>query len=322
MRVINTLQCLWSYLLSLFGVVRVHHLPTFVSVEPANYCQLRCPECPVGQRFHTNRKAKHLSLELFSSIVEQVRNTAHTMQFYFQGEPLLHAQLPEMISRAREAGLYTIVSTNAQALTNEMALALVKSGLNRIIVSIDGFSQSSYEAYRVGGELEKALAGLRYLKQARLQLQSHICIELQVLRLRTNEHEWPWIQSHYRELGATRLVFKTAQLYDYKLGNRFLPSKLRYSRYHQAKDGTYYLRRTWMRRLWFNQPCYRLWSGCVITAEGELLPCCYDKAGNYSFGSLQRESLATIWHNRKADNFRYRVLHDNSSLPICQECNH
>jgi radical SAM protein with 4Fe4S-binding SPASM domain len=89
-----------------------------------------------------------------------------------------------------------------------------------------------------------------------------------------------------------------------------------------AKDGTYYLRRTWMRRLWFNQPCYRLWSGCVITAEGELLPCCYDKAGNYSFGSLQRESLATIWHNRKADNFRYRVLHDNSSLPICQECNH
>jgi MoaA/NifB/PqqE/SkfB family radical SAM enzyme len=60
------------------------------------------------------------------------------MQFYFQGEPLLNTHLPEMISLAHQTGLYTIVSTNAQALTQEMAEALVKSGLNRIIVSIDG----------------------------------------------------------------------------------------------------------------------------------------------------------------------------------------
>ena len=191
MRVINTLQCLWSYFLSLFGVVRVHHLPTFVSVEPANYCQLRCPECPVGQRVHANNKAKHMPLEVFSSLLEQVGKTAHTMQFYFQGEPLLHPQLPPMIASAHAVGLYTIVSTNAQALTAELADALVRSGLNRIIVSIDGFAQDSYAAYRVGGSLEKALAGLRYLSEARQRHHAHICIELQVLRLQTNENTSP-----------------------------------------------------------------------------------------------------------------------------------
>jgi molybdenum cofactor biosynthesis enzyme MoaA len=98
-----------------------------------------------------------MSMEMFQHILEQVKATAHTMQFYFQGEPLLNPQLPEMIALARQAGLYTIVSTNAQALSQEMAHLLIQSGLNRIIVSIDGFSQESYEAYRAEGNLQKAL---------------------------------------------------------------------------------------------------------------------------------------------------------------------
>lgn len=302
------------------GIVRVRHLPTFVSVEPANYCQLRCPECPVGQRAKSHR-AMNMPLSLFESVVEQVCHSAHTMQFYFQGEPLLHPQLPAMIAHAHAKGLYTIVSTNAQALTTEMAQALVKSGLNRVIVSIDGFSQSSYAAYRVGGDLEKALSGLRYLHQARQQYHTHICIELQVLRLRTNEHEWQWIRHHYRALGATRLVFKTAQLHDYQQGHPLMPSDTRYSRYRQTKEGDFRLHRSWIRSRWWNNPCYRLWSGCVITSAGDVLPCCYDKAGEHRLGSLQHDSLATIWHSKTADNFRRQVLR-NSNIAICRECNY
>jgi radical SAM protein with 4Fe4S-binding SPASM domain len=322
MRVINTLQCLWSYLLSLVGVVRVHHLPTFVSVEPANYCQLRCPECPVGQRLRADNKAKHMSLELFSSVLEQVGKTAHTMQFYFQGEPLLHPELPKMIAAAHAVGLYTIVSTNAQALTAELADALVRSGLNRIIVSIDGFSQDSYASYRVGGRLEKALAGLRYLAEARQRSHARICIELQVLRLHTNENEWQWIRRHYRELGATRLVFKTAQLYDYQHGHALMPSNPHYSRYRKTKEGTYRLHRSWIRRYWINTPCYRLWSGCVVTAEGEVLPCCYDKMGQHTFGSLSHTALEALWHGEKANAFRLRVINNGNSIPMCKECDH
>ena len=57
--------------------------------------------------------------------------------------------------KAHETGLYTIVSTNAQALTPEIAHDLVDAGLSRIIVSMDGLTQTSYNAYRVGGSLEK-----------------------------------------------------------------------------------------------------------------------------------------------------------------------
>lgn len=322
MRILNTIRCVGSYLLSLAGIVRVGHLPTFVSVEPANYCQLRCPECPVGQHGTARRSATRMGMELFESVLDQVSLTAHTMQFYFQGEPLLHPQLPEMIARARGRGLYTIVSTNAQALTRSMAEALVSSGLHRIIVSIDGFSQESYAMYRIGGELEKALAGLRYLSQAREEQHAHLCIELQVLRLRSNEDEWQWIGCHYRELGATQLVFKTAQLCDYQQGHALMPSDERYSRYRRKEDGTYVLHRSWLRRLWWNNPCYRLWSGCVITAAGEVLPCCYDKGGANAFGSLSNQGLAEIWHNKNADDFRRHVLRKNGPIPMCKECNY
>ena len=298
------------------GVVRVRHLPTFVSIEPANYCQLRCPACPVGQRAanNTHHRAQNMSWDTYLRILTQVQATAYTIQFYFQGEPLLNPLLPKMIARAREAGLFTVVSTNAQALTRSMAHELVKSGLHRVIVSIDGFSEESYAAYRVGGDLHRALEGMQFLREAKAEYGSSICIELQVLRLRSNEHEWEWIRQHYRTLGATRLVFKTAQLYDYQHGHPLMPTDERYSRYKKGEDGTYHLTRPRRRS------CYRLWSGCVVTTNGEVLPCCYDKAGEHAFGSLMEQNLEQVWHNKNADDFRRQVLQDSHAIPICREC--
>ena len=315
-------------MLSLFGVVRVRHLPTFVSVEPANICQLRCPECPVG-RGSGKRKgsdATYMSMEIFERVLQQVQATAHTMQFYFQGEPLLHSQLPTMIAKAHRVGLYTIVSTNAQALNSLMAQKLVQSGLNRIIVSIDGFSENSYSAYRIGGSLERALAGLRFLHEAKIRYNSSIRIELQVLRLRTNEHEWGWIRRNYKKLGASHLVFKTAQLYDYKHGNPLMPSDSRYSRYKKTSSGEYIpitqFKIQNSKVLHSHIPCVRLWSGCVITTVGDVLPCCYDKECHHSFGNLVHQSMAEVFHGDIANALRYQVLHpqEESLLKMCRNC--
>ena len=299
-------------------------MPTFVSIEPANICQLRCPECPVGMRKYAPNDTHYMSLGVFQRILTQVQHTAHTMQFYFQGEPLLNTHLPEMISLANQAGLYTIVSTNAQALTQEMANALINSGLNRIIVSIDGFSEESYTAYRIGGDLQKAIQGLQFLRQAKNTFRSSIRIELQVLRLRTNEHEWQWIRHNYKELGATHLVFKTAQLYDYENGHPLMPTNERYSRYRKTTDGIYINKKRATRNVISKKqtfPCYRLWSGCVISTAGDVLPCCYDKGHHHSFGNILSISLIDIFHSKKANNFRQHVLNSQKSRPnICNNC--
>ena len=250
------------------------------------------------------------------------------MQFYFQGEPLLNKQLPEMIAMAHQVGLYTIVSTNAQALNRSTAEALVKSGLNRIIVSIDGFSEESYAAYRVGGSLHKALEGLQHLANAKAELHSRIRIELQVLRLKSNEHEWQWIKKNYKSLGATHLVFKTAQLYNFENGNPFMPTDERYSRYKKTAAGTYVHKKSSLHSTpdtlhrAFGALCFRLWSGCVITTSGDVLPCCYDKDHHHAYGNIIEQPLAELYHSTKANALRRHVLRPQGKpLEMCKNCN-
>ena len=314
-RVSNAIRCYWNYALSRMGLVRISHAPLFVSVEPAAVCQLRCPECPVGRRDNgvsTSRNTdKLLSLDLFRKVLGEVKEYAHTMQFYFQGEPLLNKDLATMIAEAHEAGLYTIVSTNAQAMTEEMAEALVQAGLSRIIVSMDGLTQATYGAYRIGGNIEKAKAALQYVRRAKEQYGGKTVIELQCLRLKTNEHEWKELKRQYKALGADCLSLKTAQLYDYENGHDLMPSDPRYSRYEQGADGLYHRKKR-------ARGCLRVWSGVVVTTTGEVLPCCYDKSHAYSYGNIQDAPIAELFKNEKAMAFRRAAMSEQPK--ICQEC--
>ena len=332
-RFINALRCYASYALNRLGSAlfrtpyaihrtpyTVRHTPLFVSVEPSAVCQLRCPACPVGLAFGNKCAEVYMSMDLWHRILSEVKGTAFVVQFYFQGEPLLNKDLPQMIKEAHGAGLYTIVSTNAQAMTPELAKALVAAGLDRIIISMDGLTQESYSAYRVGGSLDQCKAALRWLQEAK-QKQSSLppsmggsrgaTIELQVLRLKSNEHEWRAFRKEYKALGADRLVFKTAQLYDYRHGHPLMPSEPRYRRYEQHEDG-----------LWYRKPlskgCFRVWSGVVIAANGDVLPCCYDKDHAHAYGNLRTASLRELFTGPKAQAFRAQALLQTPK--ICQEC--
>ena len=324
-RFINALRCYASYALNRLGSAlfrtpytlhrtpyTVHHTPLFVSVEPSAVCQLRCPACPVGLRNNEITELRHsdrlLKKDLWERVLSQIKDSAWVVQFYFQGEPLLNKDLPLMIREAHDAGLYTIVSTNAQAMTPELAQALVAAGLDRIIISMDGLTQESYSAYRVGGSLDQCKAAIRWLQKAK---SAGLTIELQVLRLRSNEHEWRAFRKEYKTLGADRLVFKTAQLYDYRHGHPLMPSEPRYRRYEQHADG-----------LWYRKPlgkgCFRVWSGVVIAANGDVLPCCYDKNHAHAYGNLRTASLRELFSGPKAQAFRAQALLQNPE--ICKEC--
>ena len=252
-----------------------------------------------------------MSIHLFRKVLQEAAPHALTFQFYFQGEPLLNSDLPAMIREAHEAGLYTIVSTNAQALTATMAEDLVRAGLDRIIVSMDGLTEESYHAYRIGGSIGKCQSALRYLREAKERLKGHTLIELQCLRLKSNEHEWSLFKEQYKAMGADRLVFKTAQLYDYADGHPLMPSNPRYSRYTKGTDGLY-------RRRALHKRCLRVWSGVVVTTNGDVLPCCYDKERTFRYGNITKTPLEELFRSSKALAFRQAALKEQPE--ICKEC--
>ena len=150
----NALKNVSSYIESKLTGKSLHRgLPISIAVEPTTSCNLRCPECPSGLRNFT-RPTGMLQENLFKKTIDELSETLLYLIFYFQGEPYLHPKFLDLVNYASKKGIYTATSTNSHYLTDENAKKTVESGLDRIIISIDGTTQEVYEQYRVGGNLE------------------------------------------------------------------------------------------------------------------------------------------------------------------------
>lgn len=133
-------------------------LPYVLAVEPTTYCNLQCIMCP-SPGFKSPRG--YMSMETFEKVLrEAVAGGVHRIRFIGLGEPLMHPELPEMIRKAKRAGLYTEVSTNAMLLTRELGAALLDAGLDEIGFSLDSADEAEYERIRKGAKFDQVIANV------------------------------------------------------------------------------------------------------------------------------------------------------------------
>ncbi len=315
-KALNLFRLLFSYIFSI-GNLQKHQkcMPFFLSVEVSNYCNLHCPECPVGIRKIAKTEKASFDFSLYKNLIDELKPTLQQIILYFQGEPMLNKQLPQLIEYAHKAKIFTSTSTNGQFLNKEYARLIVISGLDKLIISVDGTTQEVYETYRVGGNLEKTLDGIRHIVFWKNELNSLTpLVEIQFLVLKTNEHQMAEMKQLAKTLKVDRLTFKTAQLYDFEIGNNLLPTKNKYSRYKKMKDGKYVIKGSQ------SNYCGRLWSGAVVNVHGDVLPCCFDKASEHSFGNIHEYSFSACWQSKKAFDFREKVLENRKQFEMCRNC--
>lgn len=302
------------YISQMMGRPIVPHRPFTLSFEPTTQCNLGCPECPSGLKSFT-RDTGNASLELYESIIRQAAPDLIFLYLYFQGEPLIHKGFSDMVAIAKKYNIYTITSTNAHYLTPNKAEEIVKSGLDRILISIDGATQETYEQYRIHGQLTKVIAGTKNLIEARQCLNStQPEIIMQMLVVRPNEHEVDEVEKIRKELGADRLILKTAQIYDFEHGHVLMPVNPIYSRYQQQADGRFRIKNE------MKNQCWKLWHSAVVTWDGRMIPCCFDKDASYTMGNLGDQTLEAVWTNDSYQNFRKQLLHSRAQIDICQNC--
>lgn len=311
---VNLLLLYFSYYAArTTGKVRHRGKPFTVSIEPTTSCNLRCPECPSGLRQFT-RPTGALSLELYRDIIDQLSPGLFYLILYFQGEPFLNPLFFKMVEYARRKRIYTATSTNAHFLNDNFARKTVESGLDRIIISLDGLDQESYEKYRTGGSVEKVFEGTRNLVRWKKELKSRTpYIILQFIVFSTNEHQVGELKKVARELGVDKLELKTAQVYNYEDGNDLIPSNPDYARY-KKENGKFKIDNP------LNNHCLRMWRGCVITWDGLVVPCCFDKDGSHRMGDLKINSFDEIWRGKTYDDFRRKLFTARSEIDICKNC--
>jgi radical SAM protein with 4Fe4S-binding SPASM domain len=310
----NILLAYFCYFLSsILKRVIVWNFPFSLTTEPTNRCNFNCLECPTGNKSSNVEKGEML-FEDYKKIIDQVKKYITYQMIYFQGEPFLNKEIYRMIKYSDDNKIFTSTSTNGHFLTQLNCKQIVKSGLKKIIISLDGASQASYEKYRIGGNLNTVINGIKNLVEAKEELDSaYPQIVVQFLVFNHNEHEIPNIKHLCKNLGIDKLEFKTAQISS-KQNFNLVPKNKKYSRY-SLTDSKYVIKKK------LNNRCFRIWSILVITWNGTVIPCCFDKNNNHKIGNIIDTNTLKPWSSETYNRFRLNVLKHRSNYEICCNCN-
>lgn len=289
--------------------------PISVSIEPTTSCNLRCPECPSGLRSFSRPKGM-LKKDFFAQTIDEIYKDLLYLIFYFQGEPYLNPNFLEMVEYASSKKIYTATSTNGHFLNDANARRTIESGLDRLIISIDGTTQEVYQQYRRGGHLDKVIEGARNIVKWKRQLKSRTpFVIFQFLVVKPNEHQIEDVKALAKEIGVDDVWYKTAQVYDYKTDpNQLIPTLEKFSRYKKTDTGEYRQKNK------LHNHCWKLWHANVITWDGQVVPCCFDKDAKHRLGDLKTQSFKDIWKNKKYKQFRRQLMKGRKNIDICANC--
>jgi radical SAM protein with 4Fe4S-binding SPASM domain len=313
-RLINLIKLTLSYEYSRFlKRPGIWGKPYSIAFEPTTACNLKCPECPSGLRKFT-RPIGNADFQLFIKTIDQVKKHAFYLTLYFQGEPLINPDFFKMVEEAKRKKFYVATSSNAHFFNKKNAESTVKSGLDRLIISLDGLTQKTYSKYRVEGELKTVLSGIENLVEAKRKRKSHTpYIIIQFLAFSHNEHEIEEVKKLKKQLGVDEVKIKSAQFYEPDSSD-LIPENETLTRYRKSDTGKYEIKNNMVNH------CWRLWTSPVITQDGQVLPCCFDKDAEHALGDLKTDAFKNIWNDKSYQGFRKQVFTDRSKIDICRNC--
>jgi radical SAM protein with 4Fe4S-binding SPASM domain len=296
-------------------------MPTVVQLEPTNHCNLRCAICPVTTGM--DRASGYMDFALFKKLIDEVGEYLFLLLLWDWGEPLLNPAIFDMISYARRKGIKVSTSTNGHLLSrDDYAERVVTSGLDTLIVAVDGISQETYQRYRQGGQLNQVLQGVKKVVQKKRDLNALTPrINFRFIVMKHNEHEVPQLKGFTRSMGVDVLTLKTlnpsfrGQQKQDEMGQPFIPVGTLYRRFTYSRESGKPVR---VKR----NLCKNLWNAPIIHWNGAVCLCFADMDEKWSMGDLRYENLRAIWGGEKYQWFRRRFRQRWEQLDICWDCSY
>ena len=313
-RAVNAVKIISSFHLS--KIIRrpiVWGMPISYSIEPTNHCNLKCPECPSGLGILT-RPLGLLKADDFKKLIDEISETGFYVQLFFQGEPYINKNLPEMISYAQSKKVYIAISTNGHFVNEKNVDLVLDNAPDKLIYSVDGLDEESYQRYRVGGTFEQADKGLRLLiRRKKERGLKKPFVEFQFIVMKHNEHQMEDVKNYCNDVGVDKLVYKTMQISSYENAVKFLPTDKKFRRY-VLDENSFRIKNE------IKNHCFALWRTSVITWDGRVVPCCFDKDAENEIGIVNGKSFHEVWKSDKYYKFRNKILTDRKLESMCTNC--
>lgn len=303
--------------------IELNSRPYLLIIDPCNYCNLRCPLCPTG-RNELGRPQGMMSFECFRRYFDQHSPYAFEVYLHNWGESLINKDVYKMIEYAQRHNVGTNLSSNLVIINPSDMDKLLDSGLEYLVVSLDGVDQESYSQYRVRGDYERVVKNLRELiKRRNARGQKTPIIEWQYIIMRHNQNRVQEAEALAKEIGVDLLRFIPVGLpYDApnrkELAAQWFPTSMQ-----GRKEGD--------DQQQFGQsgrpgPCFYLYRSMVINPDGGISPCCvvYRKDRDFAHSQDNDCDVAGIWNNAHYQSAR--SLFSSKEMPerprtVCDTCN-
>lgn len=274
--------------------------PPYVKIDPTSLCNLRCPCCEHLQKRQLSRE--NLTLANLKKIVDPIGNTLLGISLSFTGEPLMNRELISMIEYIHGKNIAVSFPTNfSLPISDENMKHLAKSGLDSIMISLDGTSQESYSRYRVGGDIGLVTDNVRRLSDVKKQLRrARPRIIWKFIIFDHNRHETGIVRDTYKSLGFNGYAFVNNSR-----GSLVTHQKIeRKKKMFEAKE-----------------PCHWLWNTIFFGTSGSVQPCCW--SWDFKLGNAFEEDIRVIWRNKSYVDLRKGFAKKNYGQKlhkICERC--
>lgn len=274
--------------------------PTRIWIEPTNHCNLRCPFCPYPKM---KRNKGFMSFEDFKKLADEI--SGHKLdEFWLQhfGESTLNRDLVRMIRYADEKKIYPILlSTNCTTLDLTLSEEILRSGLDYLVLSLDGASQKTFERIRVGADYMKVVENIRgiFLKKKELGVVYPVLV-LQIVYSDETQDE---IRDYLKQWAAYLTKNDQISLKEY---NDFAGQvEIKVPKKHDFAV----------------MPCRVFFENLVIYWNGDAAPCCLDVEGVLKVGNVFESSIGEVWNSERFRAFRGAVSHKTyEGLELCRKC--
>ncbi len=304
---------IYNTMLAKARISRPLMMPSHITIEPTNACNLKCPVCETGNG-QMNRKKGLLDFDKYCEFIDEIAPTTSVLMFYFMGEPFLNKKAYEMIKYARQKGLFVETCTNGDFVD---AKGVIYSDINDISYQLGGMTQISHQTYRIRGNLERTMSNIREVIALRNKTPgSNVSISAGFIVMKHNEHEVPEFLKWAKAVGIDRANVIDPCVNTIEQGNLMLPSDKRYWFYDEEAFERGVLKPKHIP----DNECTWIWNSATITWEGDVVPCCRDPLAKHNLGNVFEKPLKEIWNSDKAIGFRKRILNEQSKVDICELC--
>lgn len=308
-------------------------------IEPTTRCNLTCATCI---RNAWDDPQDNMSWEMFSRIVDSLDGLPELNRVVFTsfGEPLFHPRILDMIAEVRQRNIAVTVGTNGLLLNAKISRELVKLGVDRLVVSVDGVKPETYKDVR-GASLLRVLENIHTLNEQKKQLSSLTpALGIEFVILRSNIAELPDLTRLASQLSASRVIVSNVLPYTEAMREQVLYG---HEPQEPFKSGGFPVSLdAWVTWGTIEMPKMH-WGAerrCRFINERAMVACwdgvvspCYALSHNYSYiaidgrkkdvqryalGTLEKNSLADIWMSEDYVRFRseVRMFH----FPSCPDC--